>query len=62
MTKKNVCKQCKMFYDGDTCPGCKGNQKAATWKGRLNVINAEKSEIAKKIGTTVNGEYAIKVR
>ena len=32
------------------------------WQGRISVINAEKSEIAKKIGITQKGEYAIKVR
>ncbi|HII14573.1 MAG TPA: DNA-directed RNA polymerase subunit E'', partial [Nanoarchaeota archaeon] len=33
-----------------------------TWKGRITILDAEKSEIAKKVGITVKGEYAIKVR
>lgn len=60
--KKKVCKKCKYFYEGTTCPACKGNQTAQSWQGRLNVLDANKSEIAKKVGITVKGEYAIKVR
>jgi len=62
MTKKNVCKSCKMFYDESECPNCKNSQRATTWKGRINVLDSNKSDIAKKIGIPVKGEYAIKVR
>lgn len=60
--KKKVCKKCKIFVEGTNCPVCKGNQFTTTWQGRLNIIDANKSVIAKKIGITVKGEYAIKVR
>lgn len=62
MAKKKVCKRCKLFYEESVCPVCKDNQTATTWKGRVAIINAEKSAIAKKIGTTAKGEYAIKIR
>lgn len=62
MVKKNTCKQCKLFYDEDTCPNCKSSQRANNWKGRINVLNASKSDIAKKIGIEMKGEYGIKVR
>jgi RNA polymerase subunit RPABC4/transcription elongation factor Spt4 len=32
------------------------------WQGRLFIVDSEKSEIAKKIGLTHKGEYAIKAR
>ena len=51
-----------MFVDGPECPGCKGNQFSNNWQGRISILDPEKSEIAKKIGITVKGEYAIKVR
>ena len=60
--KKKVCKKCKMFIEGGTCPSCKGSQFSTNWKGRLNILDARKSAIAKKIGYTIPGEYAIKVR
>ncbi len=59
--KKKACKNCKMFVEGDECPVCKTAQFATNWKGRLYILDANKSEIAKKIGSEVKGEYAIKV-
>ncbi len=59
---KKVCKTCKIFVEGATCPICKGNQFTENWKGRLFISNPEKSEIAKKIGINVKGEYGIKVK
>ncbi|MBI4144842.1 DNA-directed RNA polymerase subunit E'' [Candidatus Woesearchaeota archaeon] len=61
MSKKKACKKCKIFVDGDECPLCKGNQFVLNWKGRLNITDAQRSDIAKKIGVNVQGEYAIKV-
>ena len=51
-----------MFVEGNECPACKSNQFSISWQGRLNIIDANKSTIAKKIGITVKGEYAIKAR
>ena len=62
MAKRKVCKKCKMFVDGNECPGCKGNQFSTNWQGRITITDPEKSEIAKKVGIKVKGEYAIKVR
>ncbi len=62
MAKKKVCKKCKVFVDGDTCPICKSKQFSTNWQGRVNIINTEKSMISQKIGINVNGEYAIKAR
>ncbi|HLC66486.1 MAG TPA: transcription elongation factor subunit Spt4 [Candidatus Nanoarchaeia archaeon] len=59
--KKKACKRCRMFVDGSECPNCKGNQFATNWKGRLCILDPE-SGIAKRIGVTQIGEYAIKVR
>lgn len=59
---RKVCKNCKMFVKGDVCPNCKGNQFATNWKGRIAILDPEKSIIAKKIGVALKGEYAIKIR
>lgn len=58
---KKVCKKCKLFVEGNVCPICKTNQFTESWKGKLAIIDPENSEIAKKLGITVKGEYAIKV-
>jgi len=62
MAKKKVCKSCKYFFEGNECPLCKSNQTATTWQGRLNVLDANKSQIGEKLEKKVKGEYAIKVR
>ena len=60
--KKKVCKSCKIFVEGHQCPICKGNQFGESWQGRIFILDAGKSEIAKKLDINVKGEYAIKVR
>jgi DNA-directed RNA polymerase subunit E" len=60
--KKKVCKKCKLFVEGTTCPVCKSNQFSTNWQGRLHILDSNKSNIAKKIGIEVKGEYAIKAR
>lgn len=60
--KRRVCKKCKIFVKGEICPVCSRSDLSEIWNGRLFVLNAEKSEIARNIGIKVKGEYAIKVR
>ena len=62
MKKKKVCKNCKVFVDGDKCPMCQGNQFVENWKGRIIVLNAEQSEIAKKLDISKKGIYALKTK
>ena len=51
-----------MFVEGPECPNCHGNQFTTNWQGRIHVLDSEKSEIGKKVGLKVKGEYAIKAR
>ena len=60
--KKKICRKCKLFVEGDVCPVCKGNQFSTSWQGRLTILDANKSIIAKKLGIATKGEYAIKIR
>ena len=62
MAKKKCCKSCRYLYDGSECPVCKSTNTATSWQGRIYVLDAGRSEIAKKIGISVKGEYAIKCR
>jgi len=59
---KKACRSCKIIVEKNECPLCKKNQFSTSWKGRINIIDANKSEIAKKIGITIKGEYVLKVR
>lgn len=60
--KRRVCRECKIFVQGDVCPICKKDSFSESWQGRIHFVNAEESYIAKQMGVTKNGEYAIKVR
>lgn len=62
MVKKKACKSCKIFVKGSECPLCKSTDLTTSWKGRIIITDAAKSEIAKKLGITVKGEYAIKTK
>jgi len=62
MAKKKACKKCKMLVEGDTCPSCGSNSFSNSWQGRIYVKDVANSMIANKIGITLKGEYAIKVR
>ncbi|MCD4759672.1 DNA-directed RNA polymerase subunit E'' [archaeon] len=58
---KKACKKCKLLVEGNVCPICKGNKFSDSWKGRLFIMDPEKSEIAKRVGLKVKGEYVIKI-
>lgn len=65
MVKKYVDKRTKRFFNSPEELGKEDAAqitKAVSWKGRINVLNPQKSEIAEKIGIDTKGEYAIKVR
>ena len=62
MAKKKACKTCKRLTEGNECPFCKTSSFANSWQGRISILDADKSEIGKKIGLKEKGEYAIKTR
>ncbi len=62
MNKKKACKRCRVFVEGDECPLCKGNQFTQSWNGRVALLDASQSLIAKRMGVANNGEYAIKIK
>ena len=61
MARKKACKSCKILYEEAECPICKSTQQVLNWKGRISILDSNRSEIAKKMGISVKGEYAIKV-
>jgi len=62
LAKEKVCKKCKIFVEGTVCPICKGNQFSTIYQGKLNILDANKSFIAKKMEIKEKGRYVIKVR
>jgi len=63
MAKSKACRNCnKIFETGEKCPNCDSENYTDSFKGRIAIINPEKSEIAKKLNFKEKGNFAIKTR
>ncbi len=62
MVKEKACKVCNTIYEGDKCPRCESKESTESFKGKIIVLNPEKSEIAPKINLKSKGTFAIKTR
>jgi len=63
MPKDKACKICNTIFEGkEKCPSCGSRESTDTFKGRLVVIDPEKSEIAQKLKLKSKGNFAIKTK
>ena len=63
MTKPKACKICNTIIEqGEKCPRCDSKELTEGFKGRIIVLNPEKSEIAPKLNLKEKGNFAIKTR
>lgn len=63
MPKQKACKLCNtIFESGEKCPKCGAKEYAEMFKGRIVILNPEKSEVAQKINLKEKGNFAIKTR
>ncbi len=63
MAKAKACKLCNKIYEtGDKCPKCEAKESTESFKGRIVVVDPEKSEIAQKLNLKEKGNFAIKTR
>jgi DNA-directed RNA polymerase subunit E" len=60
--KTKACKICNTIYDGDKCPKCDSRESTDNFKGRIVLLNPEKSEIAPKLNLKNQGNFAIKTK
>jgi len=61
--KSKACRVCNTIYEGkEKCPKCDSKEATETFKGRVIILNPEKSEIAKKLNIREKGNFAIKTR
>jgi len=61
MAKEKACKNCKLIYEGSVCPNCEKKEISDNFKGKVEIINSEKSELAKELKINKEGLYAIKL-
>ena len=62
MPKQKACKFCNTIYEGEKCPKCDSKESTESFKGRIVLLNPEKSEIAPKLKLKDKGNFAIKTR
>ncbi|MBU2612218.1 MAG: DNA-binding protein [Nanoarchaeota archaeon] len=62
--KDKACRICRAIYElsSDKCPNCGSKESTDSYKGKIHVLNHEKSEIADKLNLKSNGKFAIKTR
>lgn len=59
---EKVCRNCRLIISqGNVCPICGQSKMTSKWSGYVVVLNAEKSDIAKKLGIKINGSYALHI-
>jgi DNA-directed RNA polymerase subunit E" len=62
MIKEKACRGCRFLVEeGDKCPNCEGSAFTTFWRGYVVIINPEESEIAKKMGITRRGKFALRL-
>jgi DNA-directed RNA polymerase subunit E" len=63
MAKTKACRICNTIVEeGDKCSACGSKELTEGFKGRIVVLNPEKSEIAQKLNLKEKGNFAIKTR
>jgi len=60
--KPRACKICSTIHEEDKCPKCDAKEHSESFKGRIILLNPEKSEIAQKLNLKDKGNFAIKNR
>jgi DNA-directed RNA polymerase subunit E" len=61
MVKELACRNCKCINTGKVCQACSSADLSADWNGMVIVVDPENSQIAKTLGITKNGKYALRV-
>jgi DNA-directed RNA polymerase subunit E" len=57
-----ACKNCRLISNGPVCPNCKSTSLSDDWSGLVVIMDAENSEVARRMGISAPGRYAIRVR
>ena len=61
MTDK-ACKNCRFISNGPICPNCKSTNLSEDWSGLVIIVDPSMSTVAKRMGITAPGRYAVRVR
>ncbi len=61
MAREMACRKCKFVTIGKVCPACKSSDLTPDWSGIVLVVDPSNSQIARTLGITEKGKYALRV-
>ena len=61
MVREMACRKWKFVTIGKVCPVCKSSDLTPDWSGIVLVVDPSNSQIARTLGITEKGKYALKV-
>jgi len=61
MAREMACRKCKCITIAKVCGSCKSTDLSHDWSGIAVVVDPVNSHIAKTLGITKEGKYALKV-
>ena len=60
--REKVCRNCRLFVEGDKCPICGESNFSKSWKGVVMIKDPKDSEIAQKLDLKARGKYCLWVK
>lgn len=61
MPREKACKECRRIVAGNKCDNCGSTNLTTQFSGVIVVIRPDDSEVAKLLGITKPGRYALKI-
>ena len=61
MVREMACRKCKFVSIGKVCSVCKSSDITPDWNGIVLVVDPANSQIARTLGITEKGKYALRV-
>ena len=59
---ERACRECKMITTRSKCPNCGSDRLSKDFTGIIIILDPEGSQLAKLMGITKPGTYALRVR
>ena len=59
--KELACRMCRMLTTEKQCPNDGWTELSYVWAGLIIIFNSDKSQVAKTLGITKPGRFALKV-
>ena len=61
MPRLKACRKCKILTEQNKCQVCDGEDLSINWEGVVVIVDPTRSELAKRLGISRSGAYALRV-